>query len=68
MDMPEVLETLPEELKAFIQDFLRPLVRADWRTCKALEANSIKEYHDWFNPLVYDDPWQDEVYDTDLID
>ena len=60
MDMPEVLQML-------IQDFARPVIRPDWRTCKALEANSIREYHDWYNPLVYDDPY-DEVYDTEILE
>ncbi len=60
MDMPEVLQML-------IQDFVRPVIRPDWRTCKALEANSIREYHDWYNPLVYDDPY-DEVYDTEFLE
>ena len=52
--MPEVLQTL-------VQEFARPLGRRDWRTCKVFEADAIKAYYAWFNPLVYDD--LDEVYD-----
>ena len=53
--MPEVLQTL-------IQEFARPLGRGDWRTCKTFEADAIKAYHAWLNPLFYDD--LDELYDT----
>ena len=59
---------MPEVIQMLIQDFARPVIRPDWRTCKALEANSIREYHDWYNPLVYDDPWEDEVYDTEFLE
>jgi hypothetical protein len=66
MDMPQKL--MPEVLQTLIQDFVRPRTRPDWRTCKLLEAISIKAYHDWYNPLIYDDPWQDEVYDTEFLE
>jgi hypothetical protein len=52
--MPEVLQTL-------VQAFARPLGRLDWRTCKAFEADAIKAYYAWLNPLYYED--LDEVYD-----
>jgi hypothetical protein len=38
MEMPEVLQML-------IQDFARPVIRPDWRTCKALQAASIREFN-----------------------
>lgn len=59
LDMPEVLQTL-------IQDFARPLGRLDWRTCKAIEADAIKQYYAWLNPLYYED--LDEVYDMWIMD
>jgi hypothetical protein len=57
---------LASHVRKLIREYAAPRTRPDWRTCKALEAISIKAYHDWYNPLVYDDPWQDEVYDMDL--
>ena len=59
MDMPEVLQTL-------IQVFARPIDRLDWRTCKAFEADAIKAYYAWLNPLYYED--LDEVYDMWMMD
>lgn len=34
-------KAMPEVLQALIQDFARPLCRADWRTCKRVESQSI---------------------------
>jgi len=45
-----------------VQEFAHPLGRLDWRTCKAFEADAIKAYYAWLNPLFYDD--LDELYDT----
>ena len=59
LQMPEVLQTL-------VQAFARPLGRFDWRTCKAFEADAIKAYYAWLNPLYYED--LDEVYDMWMMD
>ena len=32
---------MPEVLQAIIQDFARPVCRADWRTCKREESRAI---------------------------
>ena len=35
---------MPEELQRLIQDFARPRLRPDWRTCKTQEAIHVKTH------------------------
>jgi len=54
MEMPEVLQKL-------IQDFARPRLRPDWRTCKEHEANEVQKHIQEIRLLhkinILDDGW-----------